>query len=364
MVHMIILMFWRLKMKNKNTNKSVKKQRKVKITTIIFLVIDLIAFGCFFLFYGPYENFRNLIITTALDTKTHQYIAYTFWSEDTINKVIQRNAYIPIDETINLDDIKIDPSPKESYDNPYDEIILTRDPGNEDYKYIPVKVGKYDAHLVAIYDPTKVELIHSKSFKTGTGQEQIASMCKRFGGVVCINGGQFVDYGLGSDIPMGYLIKDGRIIWSDNNKKSNLIGFTNDGKLLLTYASGAEAINNGMKDALEFGPFLIVNGKKLDFVDQSAGGYSRAARVAIGQRRDGIVLFLVTEGTHANGPNLKEVIDTLSLYGAYNAANLDGGTSAQLTVNGKLMNHPKNIYGQTVTGGRRVVSGFGLVLDK
>ena len=58
-----------------------------------------------------------------------------------------------------------------------------------------------------------------------------------------------------------------------------------------------------------------------------------------------------------------EVIETLKLYGAYNAANLDGGTSAQLAIGGKLINNPKNIYGQTVTGGRRVVSGFGLILE-
>ena len=56
-----------------------------------------------------------------------------------------------------------------------------------------------------------------------------------------------------------------------------------------------------------------------------------------------------------------EVIDTLKKYGAYNAANLDGGTSSQLAINGELINNPKNIYGQSVVGGRAVVSGFGLI---
>lgn len=340
-----------------------KKQRKIKKLTIFFIILDLLVAGCFFLFYGPFDSFRNLIINTAMNTKTHQYIAYTFWSEKTVEEILSKSAYIPISDKINLDEIIIDPSPKEKYDNEYDEIILTRDPGNEDYKYIKVKVGKYDAHLVAIYDPSKVELIHSKTFNTGKGQERIKDMCKRMGGIVCINGGMFVDSGYGSDIPMGYLIKNGKIIWSDTNKASNLIGFTYDHKLLLTYATGEEAIKQGMKDALEFGPFLIVNGKTMEFVDPKAGGYSRAARVAIAQRKDGVVLFLITEGTHAAGPTLQELIDTLELYGAYNAANLDGGTSSQLTINGKIINNPKNIYGQTVEGGRRVVSGFGLIKE-
>lgn len=350
------------KEKKEKKIKKPKKEKKIRISTILFIIIDILVVGCFVLFYGPFVGFRYLIINTAMSTMSHQYIAYTFWSEEYIKEVLEKSAYISINESVNLDEIVIDTAPKDSYENEYDEIILTREPGNEDYKYIKVKVGKYDAHLVAIYDPSKVELIHSKSFNTGTGQERIKDMCTRMGGVACINGGMFVDYGWGSDVPMGYLIKDGKVIWSDHGGAADLIGFTNDNKLLLTTATGEDAINMGMRDALEFGPFLIVNGETLQYSNSTAGGYNRAARVAIGQRKDGVVLFLVTEGTHAAGPNLLEVIETLQLYGAYNAANLDGGTSAQLAINGQLINTPKNIYGQVVNGGRRVVSGFGLIL--
>ena len=146
-------------------------------------------------------------------------------------------------------------------------------------------------------------------------------------------------------------------------KKMDLIGFTTDNKLLLVNATGEEAVKMGMRDGLQFGPFLMVNGEKPKFKD-SAGGFSRAARVAIAQRKDGIVLFLATEGTHTAGPNMKEVVDTLEKYGAYNAANLDGGTSTQLVIKGKLINHPKNIMGQAVTGGRGIITGWGLFLDK
>lgn len=348
--------------KKEKKEKKAKKPRRIRKTTILFIFLDICVAFCFLLVYGPYTGFRNLIINTAMITKTHQYIAYTFWSDEVIQEVLSQSAYIPINDAVDLDKIVIDTKPKDSYENEYDEQLLTRDPGNEDYKYLKVKVGKYDAHLVAIYDPSKVELIHSKSFNTGTGQERVKDMCERLGGVVCINGGMFVDYGYGSDVPMGYLIKNGKIIWSDSDGVANLIGFNKDHKLLLVNATGQQAIDMGMRDALQFGPFLIVNGKELEYVNPSVGGYSRAARVAIAQRRDGVVMFLVTEGTHAAGPNMLEVIETLKLYGAYNAANLDGGTSAQLAINGKLINNPKNIYGQAVNGGRRVVSGFGLIL--
>lgn len=337
----------------------------MKKLTILFIILDVLAGIGFFVVYSPvFETLQNTIISTASVTKTHGYISHIFYSDERINKVIAMNTVPTIDEEINLDEVKIDTKPRESYDNKYDEAILTRDAGNEDYKYLKIKVGKYDAHLVAIYDPSKVHLLVCKKFNTKdkSGREAVLKMTKRLGAIVGINGGGFVDYGYGSDIPIGYVIHDGKIIWSTSNKKANLIGFTNDNKLLLVNASGQEALDMGMRDAIQFGPFLLVNGVRPKF-SNSAGGFSRAARVAIGQRKDGVVLFLVTEGTHAAGPNMKEVIDTLELYGAYNAANLDGGTSTQLVINNRLINHPKNISGKSVSGGRSVVTGFGLFLD-
>ena len=330
-------------------------------TTIFFLLIDLFAIGCFVLFYGPFEDFRNIIVNTAMITKTHQYIAYTFYSEDTVQKILDLNKFIPVSGKLDLDAIVIDTSEKKSYDNEYDEAILKRENGNDDYKYIKVKVGKYNAHMVAIYHPENVKLLTIKSFGKGGGQETVLNMCRKASALVCINGGGFSDPdGWGSDIPRGYVIKDGEVVFAENNEEQDIIGITNDHKLLLTHATGEKAIEMGMRDGLQFGPFLIVNGESIKY-QTSAGGYDRAARVAIAQRKDGVILFLVTEGTHGSGPTMKEVIDTLELYGAYNAANLDGGTSTQMVINNKLVNNPKNVFGQSVSGGRRVVTGFGLL---
>ena len=332
---------------------------------ITFIVLDILAAISFFVVYSPFfETLQNTIISTAMVTKTHGYIAHVFYSDERINKVVAMNTVPKIDAKIDLDQVVIDTKPRESYDNEFDEAILTRDKDNEDYKYLKIKVGKYDAHLVAIYDPSKVKLLHGKKFNTKdkSGKETVLQMTKRMGATVGINGGGFVDYGYGSDTPIGYVIKDGKVIWSPTTKKTELIGMTNDNKLLLVTATGEEAVAMGMRDGLQFGPFLMVNGVKPNF-SNSAGGFSRAARVAIAQRKDGIILFLVTEGTHAAGPNMKEVVDTLELYGAFNAANLDGGTSTQLVINNKLINKPISITGKVVTGGRGIVTGWGLFLN-
>ena len=326
-----------------------------KLFCIIFLILDIVL-GITLFVFNFIPSIREKIILSSIDS--NKWLVYTLYSEDTISKVINNKNQVKLENTKDLDKIVVESKPLQIIESEYDEAILTKD--NDDYKLLNITVGGYKAYLVAIYDPSKVELIHSKTFNTGTGQEKIKDMCVRSGGLVCINGGMFVDNGVGSDIPMGYLIKNGKVLWRDNYNSASLIGFTNDNKLLLINATAEEAIKKGMRDALEFGPFLIVNGKRIDNND-AVGGFRRAARVAIAQRKDGIVLFLVTEGNHSSGPTMGDITDTLLNYGAYNAANLDGGASSQLTINGELINNPKNIYGQTVVGGRSVVSGFGLI---
>ena len=326
-----------------------------KLFCILFLILDIVL--CLTLFILNFiPGIKEKVILSAIDS--NKWLVYTLYSEDTVSKVINNKNQVKLENTKDLDKIVVESKPLQIIESEYEEAILTKD--NDDYKLLNITVGGYKAYLVAIYDPSKVQLIHSKTFNTGTGQEKIKDMCSRSGGIVCINGGMFVDNGVGSDIPMGYLIKNGKVLWRDNYNSASLIGFTNDNKLLLINATAEEAIKKGMRDALEFGPFLIVNGKRIDN-NVAVGGFSRAARVAIAQRRDGIVLFLVTEGNHSSGPTMGDITDTLLNYGAYNAANLDGGASSQLAINGQLINNPKNIYGQTVVGGRKVVSGFGLI---
>src|SRR5574344_638600 len=304
----------------------------MKKLTIIFIVLDVLVGICFFITYGI-KSFKNTIISTSMSTKTHQYIAYTFYSEKDISDVLALDAFIPIDEEIDLNYIVMDTEMKDNYNNPYDEEILTREDGQE-YKVIDVKVGAYEAFLVAIYNPSKIKIIHSKVFNDNDkGKETILNMCNRYNALVCINGGGFVDYGYGSDIPIGYIIEDKKVIWSSTDAPGNLIGFTDDNKLMLINATGEKVISMGMRDGLEFGPFLIVNGRTIKSVTGgTVGGYSRAPRTAIAQRKDGVVLFLVTNGAHTSGPNMGEMIDTLLKYGAFNAANLDGGTSTTLTI--------------------------------
>lgn len=341
--------------------KKIKKKKSKKLL-IICIILDLLAIGGFVMMYGPWDTVRNFYVTTAMKTKDHKYFAKIFYSDKTIEKILNSNYFIEIKEDVVLDDIIIDTSPKKNYKNEYDKEILTRDSGNEDYKIINLKIGISKAYLIAIYKPEKVKLIRAKNFNIGRYGEQVTAMCTRYNGSVCINGGGFEDpTGTGSDRPLGYVIDDGKIVWPSSgwdSKTGNLIGFNEEGKLLLlSDSTGMEALDNGMVSGLEFGPFLIVNGKPIEIVGDPWG---KSPRVAIGQRKDGVVLFLVIDGeNYIDGASLQDVVDIFMKYGAYNAANLDGGHSSSLAINGKLYNNPPAIAKRQ--GGRYVVTGFGLL---
>lgn len=343
-------------------NRKQKKKRKIFISTIVFIILDLLAITGFVITYGPWDYFRNLYVNTAMNTMTHQYLAKIFYSDEMINKIMSQNYIVTIDEAVNLEDIVIDTSEKTTYKDEYERELLTREEGNNLYKVIDVKVGNAKGYLVAIYQPEKIRLLKSKKFNAGTYGDRVVDMCERYGGVVCINGGGFRN-GLsnGSDIPSGYVIDDNKIIWSDgdiNTVKGNIIGLTNEGKLqLMSNTTGQEALDAGIKYGIEFGPFLIVNGKSIEIVGLPFGV---ANKCIIAQRQDGVIMFLVTEGeTYIDGASLKDVVAVLERYGAYNAANLDGGQSTSLVINNKLINSPN--YLAKKQGGRYVVTGWGLI---
>ena len=341
----------------------------MKILTKIFITIDFLIILVLVVIYAPIFNYvqKYLVNDIAIDKKMN-YLSYTFYDENKVDELANDNIYISSFEESYYGDT----NPKKiTYDNIYDQLILTRDQGNDNYKIIKTLIGGYPAYIVVIYHPEDVVLLRSRAFNTRdhySGLSTVKQMTKAVGAVVGINGGGFMNdsrtYGI--DTPTGWIIKDSKIIWTRTDKnKGNIIGIDNNNRLRLIQATGNEAIEMGIRDAMEFGPFLIVDGVKQK-LGLYAGGFQRTSRTVIAQREDGIMLFVVTDnyGRFYQGPNMNELADKLLLYGVVNAANLDGGGSSQLVVNGKLYNHPVSIYHEPVNGGngRSVVNGWGLVV--
>ena len=316
--------------------------KKVKMI-IISSLIGLYALGCstfLFILYGPYNNFRTWLITTAMATMNHQYYCKWFYSDEIINDVLNSNYVKESDESSNPNLITFDKNG--NYKNEYEKEILEHDK-DDLYKIIKFKVNGCDAYLAAIYDPSKISVGISKWL--GRSGQYIYDMAKEQDAVLAINGGGFFDpnYNSNGANPLGITISNGKII-SDaayNSNSGGVIGFDENNKLLLLRNINAnEALNMGIRDAVTMGPFLIVNGKTADI--KGNGGWGYAARTAIGQRSDGIVLFLVVDSNEfrTKGASMKDLAEIMENYGAINAANLDGGTSSAIVENGELLNDP------------------------
>ena len=235
-----------------------KEKKRDNIFTIILSICDVIAVIVLFLLYGPYNNFRDWLVTTAMSTMRHHYLAQTFYGDRKIEEVLEKHITIEPDGNT---DTSLILEEETNYKDKYDKEILDRNK-NDIYKLIEINESKFNGYLAAIYDPSKIKVVVSS--KLGYEGEYLVDMAKRENAVVAINGGGFVDTnGLGDGgTPVGALIKDGKILNSNSyTYNRGIIGFTNDNKLYLGKISTEEAINIGIRDAVEFGPFLIVNGE-------------------------------------------------------------------------------------------------------
>lgn len=311
------------------------KRNKIILTIDLFFAIVLLLTFVF------QDNIKNYMIQKRFQNNEYE-------SSNDYQKITFNNSLI------------IDSNEEKVYDNKYEAEIQNRGENN-DYKIIDLTVANNKGWLVVVYDPSDVHIMKSRAFKTpnNDGKENIIDMTKRYGATIGVNGGGFYDDGkVSKDIPFGYIIENGKVIYKSHNRESDIIGMSNDNKLMLVHATGEKAVEMGMRDGLEFGPFLIIDGKR-----QINLKPTKAARNMIAQRDDGIILFLVTDGLSYSGITFNEGIDVLEKYGATTAANLDGGASTQLVVNGELLNSPKNALGIPIPKGRTVVNGWGVFID-
>ena len=287
---------------------------------------------------GFFRDLRELYVGTAMSTFTHQYLATAFISEEEINRIMEKNA-VPI-QTVksNINEIKLPDN-----ENVDEEDETSVEP---DVEVVDLSGSTYKGKMLIVKDPSRVKLaVTSKLNRRG---EKLKDLIDLEFGVGGINASGFLDvegHGNGG-VPMGIVIKDGKIIHSDNSSTFPIIGFNYDNILLIGRYKRSEIESLNLRDAVSFTPFLIVNGEPQ--IKAGNGGWGIQPRTAIGQTIDGKVLMLVIDGRQISslGATLKDVQDILLEYGAYNAANLDGGSSTVMYYMGELMNKPCSSAGE------------------
>ncbi len=309
------------------------------------LVVLVIAFFLL-VFYTPIApEWRDQYILMTYQT-SNPWLCTWFFSQETIDATFANNGAVEPNAPINPDLVDPDKAPEKviefSTSDKYPAEELYNDGEVQIVKFSgKTPKGKYTARLIQIKDPSRLMLGITKDL--GTRGETVMSMCDRNDALCGINAGGFVDIGgVGNGgTPLGTVVKDGEVTVYTKEKNHSIIGFNKDNVLVIGEFSEEEIAAQGIRDGMSWrAPVpLVLNGEVTEFKGL-AGGYD--PRSAIGQRADGVVLLLVVDGTarrSVDGVNFAMMADMMAEFGAVNAANLDGGTSSVMALNGKTISN-------------------------
>ena len=321
------------KKQNKKGKHNKKKTVKQKIFLAIKILIGLIILGIIFIYLffktSLFEKYKELWVETAMSTMNHQYLATWFLSDEEINEILGR-LEVENNEDSNSNEINIE----NAVESDKKEITVEKITGKN-----------YVGYVMIVPDASKVKLVDGRKKTRGT---KLSEIVKENDAIAGINAGGFTDDGgVGNGNSLcAATIMDKKLLYGNKTSKYSFIGLSEQGKLILGKYTYSEAIENGIQSAVEFGPYIIVNGNN-QIKNSNSGGIH--PRMAIGQRKDGTFIFVAIDGRqpgYSLGTNLLELQNIFNKYEAYNAANLDGGSSATMYNNGKVVNKTSTPMGE------------------
>lgn len=278
--------------------------------------------------HGPSESVRDLLVLSAMQASATKWVPGLFLDKETVNTIVENSKKVNTD-TVSIEDYGTTPGGTEQADA-WDKAI-------DGMLFETVNGSTYKAYVLLVRDPSRVFVGTSSDFKSGKQGARIFETAKKYNAVAAINGGEFHDAGgVGTgDNPIGTTYSQGRLVWNDGHNKRTFMGFDKENRLIVTEGMSAkEAEALGIRDGVCFqtGNVLITHDGDdvtMYYADSNTG---TAQRTAIGQRADGTVILLVTDGRSASslGATHNDVIDIMVDYGAVTAGMLDGGSSAMM----------------------------------
>lgn len=322
------------------------------IALVLYLTIAMIA-------KGPSKSASQLFVTTILETGQLKFLASWYFSEEEITKLVDGNSMAPMEKDVDVSLIKVavnsSKGPASDGSVPvFSDTGVTSgpspdtNPSGESEEGIEIKEvsGRtFFGTLMIIHDPSRVSV--ATTYPWGAYGKNLDALVTENNAIAGVNGGLYNSYGNSGSAPFGVAVSNGEIQLNDPASYTGLymIGFNNDNILVIKSLAGMRASDfstyveeNGIRDAVAFQEEssdknnhfvqLIINGEARELNGMGSG---LNPRTAIGQRADGAVLLLVTDGRGASGhlgASASDLINIMMEYGAVNAANLDGGSSS------------------------------------
>ncbi len=292
---------------------------------VLFLLTVVIA--CLILLRGPSETMRDALVLSAKQASATKWLPGLFLGEETVKEIEESSM------KVSFDVVAIEPTEEKE----------AEEEAQEEWKDCPSGVKleflskpAFKAYLLKVRDPEQVFVGTSSDFKSGKRGLDIFRMAEKYNALAVINGGEFPDVGGVGDggLPVGITFSQGKMVYSGATNRT-FMGFTKDNRLVVSEGMTEKtALSLGIRDGVCFqtGNCLITNdgvNMTMHYADKNTG---RAQRTAIGQRADGTVLLLVTDGRCASslGATHNELIEIMLENGAVCAGKLDGGSSAQM----------------------------------
>ena len=125
--------------------KFLKKLGKV-LGVLVFELVYILGLGIYLIYYTEmFTTTRDMIVTTAMTTMTHQYFATWFLSDEKINEILEANRRINQTEEQSLEDVEISESKNQK--------------GTEGIEVVDVSTDTFKAYLMIIDDPSRVDLV-------------------------------------------------------------------------------------------------------------------------------------------------------------------------------------------------------------
>lgn len=282
--------------------------------------------------HGPSNSAKELFATTILETGQLKFLANVFLSKDEIEGIVSKNSLQ--DMNVEIDENLI----KTNIDKTKELIEIHEVNGNN-----------FEGKMMVVNDPSKISL--ATTYPWGEYGKELGVLTEDAGAIAGVNGGIYYSSGNKGGRPLGVTVSNGEIqdislglaglylIGFDENNLLRIISLAGMNKAQVEELIKTEKIRDAVafqeesSDKNNHFVKLIINGEKRELNGMGSGANPRTA---IGQRKDGSVLILVTDGRGKNGhlgATASDIIDIMAEYGAVNAANLDGGSSSSLYYN-------------------------------
>ena len=308
---------------------SVGRLLTVVICTLILVIAGLYTF-LGIIMKGPSTHLRDQFVPSVMESSAGGILAKWILSDEEIEEIMNSNKTVAITEitdTTLVNAMAAEQNSKKANAGAVNDL----DPDGDGIEVHDISGPMYHGKMLVVYDPSRIVVGTIDNYNHSGAGLTLKELIDKYDGVGGINGGQYEDkngMGIGG-WPEGIVISGGELRMGAKNCDYEVYGLTNDNVLVVGTMTAQEAMDMGVRDAVSFGPALIVNGVAANY--KGCGG-GLNPRTAIGQRADGAILLLVIEGrkTSSMGATMADLIDIMLEYGAVNAANLDGGMSSAM----------------------------------